>query len=193
MLVQARFQAHVQARARAPFQAQFQAQFQGFTLVEVLVALFVLAVGIVGAAAAQLGAERTRQQSALLSEAAQLAASLAARMQANRAMASLPDGANPYLALSYDAADGPPAAAPVCFGSPCTPDQLAEFDLHEIRQAVHARFPRGRIAVCRDSAPWDAAARRLRWRCDGNPEALPVVKLGWQGSADAPGYVGVLR
>ena len=165
----------------------------GFTLAEVLVALFVLAVGIVGAGVTQLTAERTRQQSALMSEAAQLAASLGARMQVNRAIAGLPDGANPYLGLAYDAAAGPPAAGAGCFGAPCTPAQLAEFDLHEIRQAVHDRFPRGRIAVCRDGTPWDGADKRWRWSCDGNADALPVVKLGWQGSGAAPGYVGVLR
>lgn len=178
---------------QAQLHAQVRARFGGFTLIEVLVALFVLAVGIVGAAAAQLGAERTRQQSVLVSEAAQLAGSLAARMQVNRAVSSLPGGANPYLALSYDAADGPPTAAAICFDSPCTPAQLAEFDLHEIRQLVHARFPHGRVVVCRDSSPWDAAAGRLRWSCDAHPDALPVVKLGWQGSAGVPGYVGVLR
>jgi type IV pilus assembly protein PilV len=166
---------------------------QGFTLAEVLVALFVLAVGIVGAGATQLTAERTRQQSALMSEAAQLAASLAARMGVNPALSNLPDGANPYLAFAYDAADGPPAAGPDCFSAACTPAQLAEFDLHEIRQAVHAHFPRGRIVVCRDGSPWDSAYRRYRWSCDGDAGALPVVKLGWQGTGDAPGYVGVLR
>ena len=171
-----------------------QGKAQGFTLAEVLVALFVLAVGIVGAGATQLTAERTRQQSALMSEAAQLAASLGARMQVNPAVSNLPDGANPYLAFAYDAADGPPASGPSCFGdSACTPAQLAEFDLHEIRQALHAQFPRGRIAVCRDASPWDSANRRFRWSCNGNAAALPVVKLGWQGTGDAPGYVGVIR
>ncbi|MEX5744132.1 type IV pilus modification protein PilV [Massilia sp. X63] len=171
-----------------------QAGWHGFTLVEVLVALFVLAVGIVGAGATQLSAERTRQQSALMSEAAQLAAALGARMQVNPAVAGLPDGANPYLAFAYDAAEGAPASDAHCFGSAgCSPSQLAEFDLHEIRQAVHAHFPRGRIAVCRDGAPWDGGARRYRWHCDGAAGALPVVKLGWQGTGDAPGYVGVIR
>lgn len=171
-----------------------QARARGFTLAEVLVALFVLAIGVVGAGATQLNAERTRQQSALMSEAAQVAVSLAARMEVNPSVAGLPDGANPYLAFAYDAAGGPPGAGVSCFGSAtCTPAQLAEFDLHEIRQAVHAHFPRGRIAVCRDGSPWDSAYRRYRWSCDGNARALPVVKLGWQGTDDAPAYVAVLR
>lgn len=171
-----------------------RAQCHGFTLVEVLVALFVLAVGIVGAGATQLSAERTRRQSALMSEAAQLAASLAARMQVNPAVAALPDAANPYLGFSYDAADAAPADVAGCYGATlCTPAQLAEFDLHELRQALRAQFPRGRIEVCRDGSPWDTAYGRYRWSCDGNASALPVVKLGWQGTGDGPGYVGVIR
>lgn len=155
----------------------------GFTLVEVLVALFVLAVGVVGAGAAQLAAARTRQQSAL-----------AARMQANPALARLPDAANPYLALDYDAGDGPPGAPPAsCFGaSACDPAALAQFDLHAVRQRVHDAFPGGRILVCRDDAPWDETARRYRWSCSGSAAAPVLVKLGWIGSGDAPAHVGML-
>ena len=175
-----------------------QWQTRGFTLVEVLVALLVLAVGIVGAGAAQLSAQRLRQHAALSSEAAQLAAALAARMRANAAVAGLPDASNPYLGFHYDATDGAPAAPPTaplpCFGgSACTPAQLAAFDLHELRRAVHAQFPGGRIEVCRDGSPWDSAASRFRWSCDGDARALPLVKLGWHGTLGAPGYVTVLR
>ena len=171
-----------------------QVRHQGFTLVEVLVALFVLAVGIVGAGAVQITAERTRQQASLRSEAAQLANALAARMRVNPAIAALPDGANPYLSFHYDAADGLPAAPAFCFGgSSCAPDALAQYDLHEMRQLLATQFPHGRVTVCRDGAPWDAAANAYRWNCDGAPDALPVVKLGWQGTGEGPGYVMVLR
>lgn len=163
----------------------------GFTMIEVLVALFVLAVGVVGASVAQLAAQRTRQQAALSSEAALLAASLAARMQANTQVAGLPDGANPYLSLDYDArADGPPAGGSPCFGSgACDPSALAAFDLHETRLAVHKGFPAGRIAVCRDGAPWVEALGRYRWECGGEAGAPLAIKVGWHGTADAPGYV----
>ena len=167
----------------------------GFTLVEVLVALFVLAVGVLGAGAAQLAAQRTRQQSALMSEAAQLAASLGARMRVNAVTAGLPDASNPYLSLEYDAAtDGDPGAAPAsCYGAgACDPLRLAAFDLHEARQAVHAAFPAGRIVVCRDSAPLDAGARRYRWACTEEAGAPVLVKLGWAGTGEAPGLVAVV-
>lgn len=167
----------------------------GFTLIEVLMALFVLAVGVAGAGASQLAAQRTRQQSALLSEAAQLAASTAARMRVNASVAKLPEGANPYLALDYDAlADGAPGpAATSCYGaSRCDPAQLAEFDLHEVREAVHASFPGGRVVICRDDAPWDAARRRYRWDCSGRADAPVMIKLGWIGTHDAPGLVALV-
>ena len=167
---------------------------RGFTLVEVLVALFVLAVGIVGAGAVQITAERTRQQASLRSEAAQLANALAARMRANPAIAALPDGANPYLSFRYDAADGLPSAGALCFsGRSCTPRALAQFGPDALRQTLSTQFPRGRVLVCRDGSPWDPAASAYRWECDGALDALPVVKLGWQGTGEGPGYVMVLQ
>ena len=50
--------------------------FAGFTMVEVLVAVLLLAVGLVGALAMQAHAMRTRQESSLQTEALQDAATL---------------------------------------------------------------------------------------------------------------------
>lgn len=162
----------------------------GFTLIEVLVALFVLALGVLGASAAQLTAQRTRQHAALASEAALLAGALAARMQANLPVAALPDAANPYLGFDYDAAEGAPAGGAACFGDGiCDPLALAQFDLHETRRAVHDRFPGGRIAVCRDDAPWDDALGRYRWACTDAAGAPALIKIGWHGAGDGPAHV----
>jgi type IV pilus assembly protein PilV len=161
----------------------------GFTLVEVLVAVFVLAVGIVGAAATQTLALRMRHQSSLLSAGVQLASTLAGRMRANASQMRLPDAANPYLQLDYDAqSDGAPVApAALCYGAAqCDAVQMAAFDLHETERAVHATFPGGRVLVCRDAAAWDAAAAALSWDCAAAAGAPIVVKLGWR----APGQLG---
>lgn len=156
----------------------------GFTLVEVLVALFVLAVGIVGASAAQVAAQRARHQAALMSAGVALAAGLADRMRANRVVMALADGANPYLQLDYDAGAGPaPTPAVACYGSAdCSPAQMAAFDVYETMEALRTGFPRGRIVVCRDGSPWDAAHAALAWSCDGAAGAPVVVKLGWRGN-----------
>lgn len=156
----------------------------GFTLLEVLVAVFVLAVGILGAAAAQLAALRTRHQSGLMSNGVQLAGALADSMRANLAPMRAGDAANPYLQLQYDAAtDGvPQPSGPQCTpGAGCSVTQLADSELYQLKLALHAGFPGGRVRVCRDSQVWDAGRRALRWACDGGSAAPIVIKLGWRG------------
>ena len=155
----------------------------GFTLVETLVAMFVLALGVAGAAATQVASARLRQQAALESEAVQLAASLGARMRVNAHQMALPDASNPYLNFDYDAAGGEPAAPPQqCFGgADCDPARMAAFDLYDTARIVHAAFPGGRIAVCRDGST------ASNWTCAGGAGAPIVVKLGWRTPARAGG------
>ena len=163
----------------------------GFTLVEVLVALLVLAVGIAGAAAAQVAATRTRHDTMLMATAVQLAASLAERIRAHPSAA--------YAAFDYQAGrDGPPTAVPFCDGA-CDAARLAEADLAELRAALHAEFPGGRALVCRDARVWDETREALAWECTSTPQAPLVVKLGWRmrradGSAidDAPALAMVV-
>lgn len=147
---------------------------RGFALFEVLVAVLVLAVGVLGGAAAQLASLRTRHASALLSNGVQLAASLAERMRANPAQLHAPDAANPYLQLQYSADEGaPPEPAPCFAAGACASAQLAAFDLAETMQLLQRDFPGGRIRVCRD------ASATLNWDCSGAASAPIVVKLGW--------------
>lgn len=154
----------------------------GFTLVEVLVAAFVLAVGVMGAIAAQTVALRTRAQSALMSHGVQLATAFADRMRANSEQMRAPDAANPYLQLRYDARDGAPVAPPAACqsGAACDSEQLAGHDIHELQRELHSGFPAGRAVVCRDAVVWDAAAARLAWECTGGAGHPAVIKLGWR-------------
>lgn len=158
----------------------------GFTLVEVLVALFVTALGIAGAAGLQTLALRTEQEALRLSEGSRLLASLAERMRANPLAMALDDALNPYLELDYDAATGAPAAAGPCYAdAACDAAQLARFDLFETAQAVAARFPAGHIKVCRDDSPTPG------WDCAGAAGAPLVAKLGWR-EAGAPAAAAAL-
>lgn len=147
----------------------------GFTMLEVLLALLVLALGILGGAAMQLSALRTRHESALLSQATTLASALAERMRLN---------ANPlYLSLNYDALAEPDPSPPepLCYaaGAGCGSAELALFDLYELKVMVRDRLPAGRVLVCRDAAVWSGG--RLRWACSGGADAPLVVKVGWRG------------
>lgn len=158
----------------------------GYSLVEVLVAALVLAVGVLGAAGTQALAMRTRHDSDLMSSALRLAGTLAERMRANPAAASL------YL-FEFDAGSGAVPAPPpaTCFaGTSCTPAQLAAFDIHDITRILATSFPGGRIRVCRDEHAWDTARQSLAWACSGSASAPTVIKIGWRqrleaGSSDA--------
>ena len=155
----------------------------GFSMLEVLVAVVVLAIGIVGGATMQLAALRTRHQSALLSQATHLASNLAERMRANGVLLSLPDGANPYLTFNYDALAEPDPAPPIplCYAldANCGNAQLALFDLYELKTLVRDRLPGGRAVVCRDAGMWQGG--QLRWACSGDAGAPLVIKVGWRG------------
>jgi len=149
----------------------------GFTMVEVLVAVLLLAVGLVGALAMQAHAMRTRQESALLTEALQDAAALADRIRANAAQSSA------YLGFEFDAdaeAAQPAPAATDCSGSACDPAALAQHELAVFRQQLQSSLPSARALTCRDSST--APGGRLPWACSGEASAPIVIKIGWRGS-----------
>lgn len=148
---------------------------EGFTLIEVLVAVLVLAIAITGSMAAQLAALRARQSSALMAEAVQLAGSVAERMQANARFRDR------YIGLDYDALrDGAPGTGGSgCFAAACTGVALAAHDLDDIRRAIHAGFPGGRVVVCRG----DGAG----WPCGGGSGAPVTIKVGWMERGVDPG------
>lgn len=157
---------------------------KGFTIVEALVAILLLALGLIGGTAMQLTALRTRHQSALLSNALQLASGMAERMRANAGQMQLGDSDNPYLNVRYDVgADVAPAPpAKLCFAaSHCGESELAALDIYELKRQVKAALPGGRLLICRDSRQWDSARKGLRWSCDGAAGAPVVIKLGWRG------------
>jgi len=114
----------------------------GFSLVEVLVAMFVVAVGILALAALLQAATRYAKAGELRSTATLLAADIADRLRANAAGARLgPAG--------YDLADrgfpSPPAPAhAACTSdSPCSEADLARADLADWTARVEATLPKG--------------------------------------------------
>jgi type IV pilus assembly protein PilV len=147
----------------------------GFTLLEILIAVIVLALGIIGGVALQMAALRARHQAALLSQATQLATSIAERVRANKGQLNL------YLTLNYDALaePRPPAPASLCYGGACGGAELALSDLYEAKLLVLQNLPAGRVVICRDGGLWSGG--KLRWACGGDASAPLVVKVGWRG------------
>jgi type IV pilus assembly protein PilV len=153
----------------------------GYTLLEILIAVVVLALGIMGGVALQLAALRSRHQAVLLSQATQLATAMAERMRANAGHMRAADGDNLYLTLNYDALNEPlpPAPAALCYGAACGGAQLALSDLYETKLLVRQTLPAGRVVICRDGGLWSGG--KLRWACGGGGAAPLVVKVGWRG------------
>ena len=166
-----------------------RSSLSGFTVLEVLIALLLLALGIVGSAGMQLVALRVSHQDQLLVQANHLASGLAERMRANAAVARDVSAANPYL-FFYDAAGdvAPAVPAALCFDTGCDGRQLALFDRYEAQWQVFKQFPAGRLRICRDEHPVQAG--KLQWDCMASVAAPLVIKLGWRGKyADGRGEI----
>lgn len=107
-------------------------RLDGFSLIEVLVALVVLSIGMLGIAALHIDGVRTGYSALQRTHAVNLAADMADRIRANPAgnydVGAGPAGPQPATTCADTAA----AAAP----GDCTPDQMATYDVWEWRSAI---------------------------------------------------------
>jgi type IV pilus assembly protein PilV len=108
----------------------------GFTLVEVLVALVVLAVGMLGIAGLYVESLKAGRTSIYRTTAVSLAADMADRIRANPAAPGSYAGAGP----------GSDAFACVNGIDPCNGDEMAQDDWFRWNQALQARLPQGAAA-----------------------------------------------
>ena len=117
-----------------PLAARAMQQHQrGFTLIEVLIALLVLSIGLLGLAALQTNGLRSNQMASMRTTATQLAYDISDRMRANRVGLD----ARHYV---IDAEDPDPAidADALCDQSICSATQMASFDIAQWRNETHA-------------------------------------------------------
>lgn len=165
----------------------------GFTVIEILVCLFVLSIVVICAAGVQLQSGRLSRHSAQFSHAAVLAGELAeyirmrSRLQSGAAGATA--GAGIHVDLDIQAAG---VAADTdqsidCHSADCTASEMEQFELQDWQRRVAQVLPGARALVCGDASPWNEKARRYEWDCrlaaDGNAPLL--VKLGWRSPLDS--------
>lgn len=107
---------------------------RGFTMVEMLVAMVVLAIGLLGIAALYLDSLRAGRTAIFRTQAVNLAADMADRIRSNRA-----------AGLDYDAAytDTPVEVAACATTAGCTPQELALSDLALWKAAIAVALPGG--------------------------------------------------
>lgn len=115
---------------------------RGVSLIEALVALLVLALGIMGMAGIQtrtLVESRTTNSRAI---ALQMASDLLDRMQANVGVRLTPPPVNPYITNW-----GAPVAGADCFAVACNAANLASFDLNQWKTTLARLLPAGDARV----------------------------------------------
>ena len=94
----------------------------GFSMIELLVAVLVLGIGVLGVTALQMVSLQNNREALLRAEAVQLAYDMMDRIRANPVGTPLGD---PYGGL--DLADTPPASND-CHAGNCTSDNMVDFD-----------------------------------------------------------------
>jgi type IV pilus assembly protein PilV len=119
---------------------------KGVSLIEALVALLILALGIMGLAGIQTQTLVDSRSSNYRAVAVQAAEDLLERMQANSQVRITNPAPNPYVV-----AFGSTPANPNCFANDCNGIQLANFDLWQWKTALGALLPGGDARVFRST------------------------------------------
>jgi type IV pilus assembly protein PilV len=123
----------------------------GFSLLEVLVALFVLSIGLLGLAALQTTGIRFNQQSYQRTQATLQAYEIIDRMRANRAGGTV-------NALFDDVTLGSTPGSTNCASTTdCDADQMAEYDIRTWNTANESLLTEGNGAICRGTFDSDLA------------------------------------
>lgn len=124
--------------------ATVQPKVKGFTLLEVLVALLVLSIGLLGLAGLQVTGLRDNHSAYLRSQAVLLAQDMADRMRQNRTGVN----ANNYMIITLPVT----GVIPNCISTVCTAAQIATADANDWALLLTSELPLGiGSVVCTDS------------------------------------------
>ncbi|WP_266156430.1 type IV pilus modification protein PilV [Dyella silvatica] len=113
---------------------------QGFSLIEVLVAVLVVSIGLLGIASTLLTATSSATSSYVRQQAVQYTYDILERMRANASVAHDPTSGNPYIVAAAAAGSAP---SPNCSTATCTPAQMAAFDVWQWQSGLQADVPGG--------------------------------------------------
>lgn len=142
----------------------------GFNLIEVLIALVVISVGLLGLAALQMTSLQQNQSAYQRSQATLLAYDITDRMRAN---------IDQVTAGNYFAASGAVNSSCVSYSASaagCTAIQMASHDIAEWQASLATELPSGNGRVCRSDLTGDAIGLP---NCEGNSSNNPIVVYVW--------------
>lgn len=149
----------------------------GFTLIEVLVAVLVLSLGVLGAAGMQAASLRANREARAQEVGTRMAMELAELIRANHVQARNGTTAtNPYL---LDFSNTAPSTSSTCFtAANCSSGmEIATRDVTDWAQRAAPLLPGIRVKVCYDTEPFDPSGKP-RWACNDSGDTIQV-KIGW--------------
>lgn len=156
----------------------------GFSLIEVLVAIVILSLGMLGAVGMQTAALQSNKEARNQASATTFARDLAERMRGNNTVATKAAGApggNPYL-FDVNLLGPSDVLTPTrnCFkdANGCAVvEDAASWDVSDWQSRVVKELPSARVKVCFDKDPFDSAGKS-RWACTDDGD-VAVLKISW--------------
>lgn len=132
----------------------------GFTMIEMLVALLVLSVGLLGIAALQTTGQQVNYRAYVRTQATWLAYDMMDKMRHNQAVA------NAYVYPSSGFAEEGPSGKDYntkCDTSDCTPDDLATYDLDNWFARIRENLPSGVAQITADTGGTNRYRINIGW------------------------------
>jgi type IV pilus assembly protein PilV len=170
-------------RSKYQFQTRLTprgSQLRGFVLIEILVAILILSLGLLGMVGLQASALKFNLDAKQQSMAVAMASELGDMMRGNKSVALLTTAAdNPYLLENFTGGSlsSPPQD---CFKSGCsTAVAVAQWEIYDWLTRLNIAYPGVRVQVCYDSEPYGSNTNGLpRWGCSGTGDVV-AIKIGW--------------
>jgi type IV pilus assembly protein PilV len=142
----------------------------GFNLIEVMIALVVISIGLLGLAILQMTSLQQNQSAYYRSQATLLAYDITDRMRANIDEV----GSGSYFVVSGATTAGCINYSAGAAG--CTQVQMASHDIAEWQAALSVELPEGDGRVCRSDLAGDSIGNP---DCEGNASNNPIVVYVW--------------
>lgn len=157
----------------------------GFSLLEVLIAIIILSIGMLGAVGMQAAALQSNKEARNQATATTFARELAEKMRGNKSVAiQTTTAANPYLFDVTLAGTSISPPTPNCFTAACsTPKDAATWDVADWQSRAQDALPSPRIKVCFDQDPFDSVGKP-RWACTDDGD-IAVLKMSWTRNSTA--------
>lgn len=162
---------------------------RGFSLLEVLVAIFVLSFGMLGMVGMQSFSLQANRQARLASTAAGLAREMAEMMRGNKEQARLTTN-NPYFVDLSGTLTAPTASyclnvSTADTGCNNNAVAVANAQMTEWLSRVYAELPGAKVQICFDNQPYDGN-NLPQWGCNGSgTDLVAYIKIAWpQTSTD---------